>query len=151
MTDTLETPSTTTPQPEAPVMPTVNTNEVSLTPEPPTASESDIDQAAIASIRKNLAAMPSTTPVEGANPNPNIRHQISPTLPSQETETVNTQEAKPKTGLKALILGLFSKKQTPSPSPTPENISSFEAKKDQIQNPNLPTATPTDISTDKAA
>jgi len=149
-TNTLETPSTTL-QPEATTTPTNTANEPSLEPVPNSNNQPDIDQAAIASIRKNLAAMPSTAPTEGEIPNPNIKHVISPTLPVAEKETTTTQESKPKTGLKALIFGLFSKKQAPPPTQTPENIINFEAKKDQIQNPNLPANTLTDNEVEKAA
>ena len=153
-TNTLETPSTTTtPQPaESPITPATTTNNETPTPVTPATNEVDIDQEAIALIRKDLASMPSTPIEENVNPNPNIRHEISSTLPSAtETAVVNTQEPKPKTGLKALILGLFSKKQAPLSSPVPENITSFEAKKNQIQNPNLPVNTPSDSTIEKAA
>ncbi len=153
-TNTLETPSTTpTPQPaESPITPATTTYNETPTPVTPATNEVDIDQEAIALIRKDLASMPSTPIEENVNPNPNIRHEISSTLPSAtETAVVNTQEPKPKTGLKALILGLFSKKQAPLSSPVPENITSFEAKKDQIQNPNLPASTPSDSTIEKAA
>ena len=152
-TNTLETPSTTTTPPtELPVTPATATNETNPAPTAPLASEVDIDQAAIASIRKNLAAMPSTSVEEGINPNSNIRHEISPTLPSTtEASVVNSQESKPKTGLKALILGFFSKKHTTQQPLPVENITSFEAKKDQIQNPNLPATTPIDNTVEKAA
>lgn len=149
-TNNLETPLTTT-QPEISATPTTTASEPNPESIPGPASEPDIDQAAITSIRKNLAAIPSTPPTEGDTPNPNIKHEISPTLPIAETGATTNQESKPKTGLKALIFGLFSKKQAPPPTQTPENITNFEAKKDQIQNPNLPTNNTTGEVLEKAA
>ena len=99
-------------------------------------TRSTIDQDAINSIRKSLETTPSTTPLTDNDSNTEIKHTISPVLPIAEPAPVMQPEVKSGIVSKiSKILNLFKRNKgvVVPPPPLPENVVSFEEKREKIQ------------------
>ena len=96
-------------------------------------TRSTIDQDAINSIRKSLVTPPSTPPLSANDSNTEIRHTINPVLPVAELAPVIQPEVK--AGFVSKFLSLFKRNKGVAipPPPIPENVVSFEEKREKIQ------------------
>lgn len=95
-------------------------------------TRSTIDQDAINSIRKSLETSP-TPPLPTNDSNTEIRHTINPVLPVAELAPVIQPEVK--AGFVSKFLSLFKRNKGVAipPPPLPENVVSFEEKREKIQ------------------